>query len=268
MFACSPPPAVICAEKIALLHLLHPVAVPPSCNKINKPPFRQGSYSLSFTRERTLASTLAFLPNTEDDSNHVPALCIEENPELASLNVMLAVNRTKCEGGNGVLQNIKRSAITAEEDGLPEMGLSDEPAKQLSARCSHQRTGHKVTLSDIAELIQGVPQVDSIVVAREPQFHVAGALEIHIEYTAKMTALGGNRNDLEIVYNIKWLSVEKARELLGHEAATVVDVEALQCQTSHTLDCDNDILIMARGALVRIIPRHKKEKRAGEGQTL
>jgi hypothetical protein len=160
------------------------------------------------------------------------------------------------------------SAITAEEDGLPEMGLSDEPATQLSARCSHQRTRHKVTPSDIAELIQGVPQVNSIVVAREPQFHVAGALEIHIEYTAKMTAPGGNRNYSEIVYNIEWLSVEKARELLEYEAATVVDVEALQCQTSHTLDCDNEILIMARGALVRITHRHKKEKTAGEWQTL
>jgi hypothetical protein len=109
MFTCSPPSAVICAENIALLYLLHSVPVPPSCNEINEPPIRQGSYSLSFTRERTLASTLAFLSNTEDDSNHVPALCIEENPELASLNVMLAVNRTKWEDGNGVLQNIKQS---------------------------------------------------------------------------------------------------------------------------------------------------------------
>jgi hypothetical protein len=52
---------------------------------------------------------LAFLSNTEDDSNHVPALCVEENPELASLNVMLAVNRTKWEDGNEVLQKIKQS---------------------------------------------------------------------------------------------------------------------------------------------------------------
>jgi hypothetical protein len=101
---------------------------------------------------------------------------------------------------------------------------------QLFARYSHQRTRHKVTPSHIAELIQVVPQVNNIAVAREPQFHVAGVLEIHIEYTV-MTASGRNRNDPEIIYNIDWLSVEKARELLGHEAATVVDVEAL-----HVLD--------------------------------
>jgi hypothetical protein len=42
-----------------------------------------------------LASTLAFLSNTEDDSSHVLALCVKDNPKLASLNVMLAVNRTE-----------------------------------------------------------------------------------------------------------------------------------------------------------------------------
>jgi hypothetical protein len=138
-----------------------------------------------------------------------------------------------------------RSAVTAEEDGLPKMGLSDQPATQLSARCSPRTTRHKVTTCDIAELIQGVTQVSSIVVAHEPQCHTAGALEIYIEYTAEMAALGANRNDLEIVYSIEWLLVEKARELLEHKAAAVVDVEALQCETSHALDRHNDILIMA-----------------------
>jgi len=108
MLTCSPSSAVICAENIALLYALHPVPVPPSSNEINEPSIRQGSYSLSFARERALASILAFLSNTEDNTNHVPALCIEENPELASLNVMLAVNRTKWEDGHRVLQNTKQ----------------------------------------------------------------------------------------------------------------------------------------------------------------
>jgi hypothetical protein len=122
-----------------------------------------------------------------------------------------------------------RSAIPAEEDGLPDMGLSDQPATQISARCRPRTTRYKVTTSDIAKLIQGVPQVSSIVTARDPQFHAAGALEIHIEYTAERTALGANRNYSETVYSIEWLSVGRARELLEDKAATVVDVEALQC---------------------------------------
>ena len=109
MFTCSPPPAVICAENSALLYLLHPVPVPPSCNEIKKPPFRQGSYSLSFVRERELASTLAFLSNTKDDPNHIPALCVEENPELVSLSVVVAVNKKNEADGNEALQNIKQN---------------------------------------------------------------------------------------------------------------------------------------------------------------
>jgi hypothetical protein len=90
-------------------------------------------------------------------------------------------------------------------------------------------------------------------------------LEIYIEYTAEMAAPGANRNDSDIFYSIEWLSVEKARELLEHKAVAVVDVEALQCETSHALDRHNDILIMARGALVRITPRQQKE-REGRGR--
>jgi hypothetical protein len=129
------------------------------------------------------------------------------------------------------------------------------PATQLSAQCRPRTIRYKVTTSGIAELIQGVPQVSSIVTAREPQFHAAGALKIHIEYTAETTAPGTNRNDSEIVYSIEWLSAEKARELLEDKATTVVNVEALQCQTSHVLDRHNDMLIMAQGAIVRITPR-------------
>jgi hypothetical protein len=108
MSICSLPPAVICAENIALLYLLHSVPVPPSRNEISQSPIRQGTYSLSFARERILASTLAFLSG-RNDPNHVTALCIEDNPELASLNVVLAVNRARWEDGNEVLQDLKQS---------------------------------------------------------------------------------------------------------------------------------------------------------------
>ncbi|KAJ4286506.1 hypothetical protein N0V90_013206 [Kalmusia sp. IMI 367209] len=147
-----------------------------------------------------------------------------------------------------------RRTVTVEEDGVPEMDLSDQHATQISSRCSPQIIGNKITTSDTAELIQGVPQISSIVIAREPQFHTAGALELHIEHTAG-TASGAIRNNTEIVYSIEWLSVEKAKELLSHKAATIVDVEALQCQISHELNCHGDIFIMARGAVVRITPR-------------
>ncbi|KAL6171565.1 hypothetical protein ACJQWK_02578 [Exserohilum turcicum] len=109
MLTYSPPPAVICAENIALLYLLHSVPVPPSCNEIKKPPSRQGGYSSSFVQERDLASTLAFLSYTEDDPNHIPALCVEENPKLMSLDVVVAVNKKNEADGNEALQNIEQN---------------------------------------------------------------------------------------------------------------------------------------------------------------
>ena len=151
-----------------------------------------------------------------------------------------------------------RSTLTAEEDRVPETGLPDQHATQLSSRCSPLTNCHNNTTSHIAELVQGVPQVSNIVTAHEPHFHTAGPLELHIEYTSG-TASGSNKNNAEIAYSIEWLSVEKAKELLDHQTAKVVDVELLQCQTSHELNCHNDMLIMARGAVIRIASRRSKQ---------
>lgn len=100
MSSCSAPLAVICAEKVALLHLLHQVPVQPSRNETNHRP--RGNYSLSFEQEEKLASVLAFLSNTKNDCNHVPALCVEENLASGSLDVVLIV-------GSELLEDLKQS---------------------------------------------------------------------------------------------------------------------------------------------------------------
>lgn len=100
--------AIARAESIALLYLLHPVPTPPSSNRPSHLPLHQG-YTLPLTRERDLAGTLAFLSNTKDDPDHIPALCVKEDPESSSLSVLLAVNKGKPADGNGVLQELKQS---------------------------------------------------------------------------------------------------------------------------------------------------------------
>lgn len=100
-------PAIICAESIALLHLLHSVPTLPSSNSTDNLLLHQEGYTLSFARERSLVGTLAFLSNTKDDPNHIPALCVKEDPESSCLSVMLAVNRAKWNDGNQVLQELK-----------------------------------------------------------------------------------------------------------------------------------------------------------------
>lgn len=107
MSTCSQRLAETCAENIALLHLLHTVPVPPSCNNVDTGLTCQGNYSLTINQEQTLGSTLAFLSNIIDDTKHVPALCIEENIESASLDVMLAVNKTCWGDGKEILKKLK-----------------------------------------------------------------------------------------------------------------------------------------------------------------
>jgi hypothetical protein len=101
-------PAVICAENISLLYLLHSVPIQPSSNETNQPLVREHGYTLSFTRERSLVSTLAFLSYTKDDINHIPALCIQENPRSGSMSVILAVNRKTYEGGSQALRDLRQ----------------------------------------------------------------------------------------------------------------------------------------------------------------
>lgn len=103
-----PHPAIACAESIALLYLLHSVPTPPSSNRLDHLPRHREGYALSFTRERSLVGLLAFLSNTKDDRDHIPAVCIREDLEPSSLSILLAVNSGKPGDGNVVLQELKR----------------------------------------------------------------------------------------------------------------------------------------------------------------
>ena len=106
------PPAIVCAEDIALLHLLHSVPNLPSSNPLDKLPLCQEGYSLSISDERKLVGTLAFLSNASDDSNHVPAVCLQESSPQLSLDVLLAVNRVEWKDGDQVLQELRRGFET------------------------------------------------------------------------------------------------------------------------------------------------------------
>ena len=101
------PNAVIRAEYISLLCLLHSVPALPSRNAIDNIPVRHSGYTLPFLRERNLAGTLAFLSNLKDGPENIPAICIEEDPDSVKLNVLLAVNRVRPNDGKAVLEELK-----------------------------------------------------------------------------------------------------------------------------------------------------------------
>jgi hypothetical protein len=99
--------AIACAENVALLHLLHSVPTTPSSNPTDSLRDCRRGYTLSLERERNLADTLAFLSNIEDDPNHIPAVCVEEGPKSAFLNVLVAVNKAKRNDGHQFLRKLK-----------------------------------------------------------------------------------------------------------------------------------------------------------------
>ena len=110
-------PAIVCAENVALFSLLHSVSnsgpvqsvsAPLSSNMMNNLSSGQEDYILSFDREHSLSGILAFLAQTEDDPNHIPAVCVEQTLELGSLNVLLAINKSKWCDCNTILHDLKQ----------------------------------------------------------------------------------------------------------------------------------------------------------------
>ncbi|XXH02263.1 hypothetical protein Hte_008632 [Hypoxylon texense] len=110
-----PVPAIICAENIAALHVLHSkpgqssIPAQPSSNPVTKSQFQPVDYSLPFEKERSLVGTLAFLAHAKEDPNCIPAVCVEENPRAAVLNVLLAVNKGAENDGRDVLESSRQS---------------------------------------------------------------------------------------------------------------------------------------------------------------
>ncbi|KAL4877426.1 hypothetical protein BJY04DRAFT_222175 [Aspergillus karnatakaensis] len=96
----SPDPIITCAENIAISSLLHSIPVAPSRNNPEYLPTHQRLYILPIDTERKLAGTLAFLAHRKNEPNHIPAVCLEEEPDSETLKVILAVNKASKEDGN------------------------------------------------------------------------------------------------------------------------------------------------------------------------
>ncbi|KAH7418700.1 hypothetical protein BKA64DRAFT_206828 [Cadophora sp. MPI-SDFR-AT-0126] len=140
--AALPPPTAICAENIAVLFLLHPVPNPPSRNPIDRFQIRQNGYSLSLLRERSLTGTLAFLSSLKDGPEHIPAVCVQEDPQSRFLNVLLAVNKARPSDGKEVLQTLKAGferifvLLSQVSDGAGIAVIEDRVFTEIISMCS------------------------------------------------------------------------------------------------------------------------------------
>lgn len=100
--------AIVCAENISLLFLLHPVPSLPARNTLETQVNATKIYTLSVEEERKLTESLAFLANDSDDVNHIPAVCVEQGSATPSLHVLLAVNRSTWQSGVQSLHRIEQ----------------------------------------------------------------------------------------------------------------------------------------------------------------
>jgi hypothetical protein len=119
-------PAAVCAESISLLYLLHTVPTLPSRNAITELAYHEQGYPLSLIEETRLVDALAFLANTKEDVNHIPALCVQQSKKPPSLNVLLAMNRSSWDAGNQAAQSLREgfqsifALLAQSHQGMPE----------------------------------------------------------------------------------------------------------------------------------------------------
>lgn len=124
-----------------------------------------------------------------------------------------------------------------------------------TSQCESLSTSDNITAHETQMLVQGIAHTDCVASKRCPQFYTAGALEIHMECAGEGEESSPDRENSEVAYSIEWLSVDAAKEFLKNHAETAVDVEAMQCQTSCEVDYHNNVVIMARGDVVRLMSR-------------
>ncbi|GMF78496.1 unnamed protein product [Aspergillus oryzae] len=147
-------PAISRAENIALLSLLHsasrtsPLHVIPTAPSSNIPEHSDSArnYELSVDKERSLVGTLAFLAQTEEDPNHIPAICVEQDTDR--LNVLIAINKAKWSDGDSILH------VLEERLNMIFAIMQTVLERELGLRASRKQT--KKSKKPIKEILQNV----------------------------------------------------------------------------------------------------------------
>jgi hypothetical protein len=67
------------------------------------------NYTLSINTERKLAGTLTYLAHNKDDVDHIPAICLAQDPYLGLLNVLVAVNNSSSADGHEAFIRVKEA---------------------------------------------------------------------------------------------------------------------------------------------------------------
>lgn len=100
------------AENLALLSFLRPAPTAPQTNALPHWATRKDTDRLlSFEREVSLTSTLAFLCGVSDNPHHVVATCVEELAGKKGLRIVVAINKKHATCGSETLTYIKDGLV-------------------------------------------------------------------------------------------------------------------------------------------------------------
>ncbi|PYH67034.1 nucleic acid/nucleotide deaminase domain-containing protein [Aspergillus vadensis CBS 113365] len=104
----SPNPIIVCAENIVISYLLRSIPLPPSRNHAEFLSGLKRRSPLPFDTDRKLVGTLAFIAYMKDDVEHIPAICLEDDPASGCLKVIFAVNKVSYNDGQDAICHIQQ----------------------------------------------------------------------------------------------------------------------------------------------------------------
>lgn len=102
------------------------------------------------------------------------------------------------------------------------------------------------------ELDQGHLTRASVEAGCTSPLYKAGSLEIHIDFSTVEPSTDPKVGPRILTFDMSWLTVEEAENVLKRGSATVFNAELLRDETLHDLDDDKCLYISARHSVVRL----------------
>ncbi|KAF2844132.1 hypothetical protein T440DRAFT_559783 [Plenodomus tracheiphilus IPT5] len=90
----------------------------------------------------------------------------------------------------------------------------------------------------------------TIMVRHGRTFHTAGSLELHVELPSVFVSSTGDPQAVE--YSLEWMTPENEDLVAAHGASSIIDLEALRQETTVEVDDQGQLLISAKGVVVKI----------------
>jgi hypothetical protein len=93
----------------------------------------------------------------------------------------------------------------------------------------------------------------TIMLRHDKTFRTAGSLELHVELPSEYLPSAGNPQAFE--YSLEWMTPEHVDLAAAQRASSIIDLEALQQETTFEVDDQGQLLVSAREVVLKISSR-------------